>query len=77
MQLITRHNEGIRYLLCVINIFSKYPWVVPLKDKKVVTIVIAFQSILNTSKRHPNKIWLIKVVNFIISLLKNGYMKIT
>ena len=37
--------------------FSKYAWVVPLKDKKGVSIVNAFQSILNNSKRKPNKIW--------------------
>ena len=35
MQLLSRYNKGIRFLLCVIDIFSKYAWVVPLKDKKV------------------------------------------
>ena len=35
MQLLNRHNKGIRFLLCVIDIYSKYAWVVPLKDKKV------------------------------------------
>ena len=45
MQLISKCNKGIRYLLCVIDLFSKYAWVVPLKDKKGVTIVNAFQSI--------------------------------
>ena len=34
MQLLSKYNKGIRFLLCVIDIFSKYPWVVPLKDKK-------------------------------------------
>ena len=57
MQLISKYNKRIRYLLCVIDLFSKYAWVVPLKDKKGVTIVNAFQSILNISKRKPNKIW--------------------
>ena len=65
MQLITKFNEGIKFLLCVIDIFSKYAWVVPLKDKKGVTIVNAFQKILDDSKRKPNKIWVDKkVVNF-------------
>ena len=36
MQLLSRCNKGIRFLLCVIDIFSKYTWVVPLKDKKKV-----------------------------------------
>ena len=35
MQLISKHNKGIKYLLCAIDLFSKYAWVVPLKDKKV------------------------------------------
>ena len=46
MQLLSRYNKGIKFLLCIIDIFSKYPWVVPLKDKKGVSIVAAFQSIL-------------------------------
>ena len=57
MQLLSKHNKGIRYLLCVIDLFSKYAWVVPLKDKKRVSTVNAFQKILDSSKRKPNKIW--------------------
>ena len=43
MQLISTFNKGFRFLLCVIDIFSKYTWVVPLKDKKSVSIVSTFQ----------------------------------
>ena len=57
MQLISKHNKGIRYLLCVINLFSKYAWVVPLKDKKGANIVNAFQSIFKKSDGKPKKIW--------------------
>ena len=57
MQLISKYNKGIRYLLCVIDLFSKYAFVVPLKDKKGTTIANAFQSILGSSKRKLNKIW--------------------
>ena len=57
MQLMSKYNKGIRYLLCVIDLFSKYAFVVPLKDKEGTFIVNAFQSILNNSKRKPNKIW--------------------
>ena len=53
MQLI----KGISYLLCVIDLFSKHAFVVPLKHKIGTTIVNAFQSTLNNSKRKPNKIW--------------------
>ena len=57
MQLISKFNKRYRILLCVINIFSKYAWVVTLKDEKDVRIVDAFQKILNDSNRKPNKIW--------------------
>ena len=56
MQLISKYNKGIRYLLCAIDLFSKYAFVVLLKDKKGTTIVNAFQSILDNSKRKPKKI---------------------
>ena len=42
MQLISKFNKRIRFFLCVIDIFSKYAWVIPLKDKKCVTIINAF-----------------------------------
>ena len=51
MQLVSKYNKEVRFLLCVIDIFSKYVWVVPLKDKKGVSIVAAFQSILKQSNR--------------------------
>ena len=64
MQLISKCNKEIRCLLCVIDIFSKYAWLIPLNDKKGVTIVNTFQSILNDSKRKPNKIWIDKRSEF-------------
>ena len=57
MQLLSRFNKGLKYLLCVIDLFSKYAFVVLLKDKKGWSIVNAFQSILDKSRRKPNKIW--------------------
>ena len=57
MLLISKYNKGIRYLLCVIDLFIKYAFVVPLKEKKGIAIVNAFQSTLNNLKRKPNKIW--------------------
>ena len=72
MQLLSKYNKGIRFLLRVIHIFSKYAWVVPLKDKKGITIVKAFQLILkqSNSKRKPNKIWVNKGSEFY-----NAYFK--
>ena len=57
MQLISKYIKGIRYLLCVIDLISKYAWVAPVKDCGL-SIVNAFQSILKKSNRKPNKIWI-------------------
>ena len=70
MQLISKFSKVFRFLLCVIDIFSKYPWVFPLKDKKGVSIVNAFQSILKKSNRKPNKIWVDKRSEFYNSSFK-------
>ena len=51
MQLLSKFNKGFIFLLCVIDIFSKYAWVIPLKDKEGVSIVNAFQIILKESNR--------------------------
>ena len=56
MQLISKHNKGIKYLLYVIDGFSKYAWVFPLKNKKGTTIANALEKFLDSSKRKPNKI---------------------
>ena len=80
MQLLSKYNKGIRFLICVIDIFSKYAWVVPLKDNKGISIVKAFQIILKQSNRRvgdtsaqhvkPNKIWVDKGSEFY-----NAYFK--
>ena len=62
MQVTSKFNKGFRFLLCVIDIFSKYAWVIPLKDKKGVSIFNAFQTILQKSNRKPNKIWADKAI---------------
>ena len=73
MQLLSKYNKGIRFLLCVIDIFSKYAWVVPLKDKKGVSIATAFQIILKQSNRKPNKIWLDKGSEFYNASFKKWF----
>ena len=72
LQLLSKFDKGFRFLLCVIDIFSKYAWVIPLKDKKDISIVSTFQKTLNNSKRSkaedkgrkPNKIWVEKESEF-------------
>ena len=60
MQLISKHNEEIRFLLCVIDIYSKYAWLASLRDKRGITITNAFQKILDHSDRKLNEIWVDK-----------------
>ena len=56
MQSLNKYNKGIMYLLCAIDLFSKYAWVVPLKDKKGLSIVNAFLEIISKGRK-ANKIW--------------------
>ena len=57
MKLISKYNKAIRYLLCVIDLFSRYAWVIRLKNKIGESIVEGFKKILDDSNRKPNKIW--------------------
>ena len=56
-QSLSKKNKCIKYLLCAIDLFSKYAFVVPLKDKKGISIVNALNKIIKQSNRKPNKIW--------------------
>ena len=56
MQSLSKYNKGIKYLLCAIDLFSKYAWVIPIKDKKGTSIVNAFKKIISKGRK-PNKIW--------------------
>ena len=57
MSLISKFDKGFKNLLCVIDLFSRYSWVIPLKNKKGDSTVEGFKSILKNSDRKPNKIW--------------------
>ena len=70
MQLLCKFNKGFRFLLCVIDIFRKYAWVVRLKDKEGISIVNAFQIILKKANRKPNKKWVDKGSEFYNSSFK-------
>ena len=64
MQSLSKYNKGIKYLLCAIDLFSRYAWVIPIKDKKGTSIVNALKKILSDSNRKPNKIWTDQVSEF-------------
>ena len=64
MQSLSKYNKGIKYLLCAIDLFSKYAWLVPVKDKKGTSVVNGFKKIISEGseaeskrRRKPNKIW--------------------
>ena len=75
MQLICKFNKEFRFLLCVIHIYSKCAWVIPLKDKKGTSITNAFQKILNASGCKPNKIWVDKSSKFYNRSIKSWLEK--
>ena len=56
MQSLSKYNKRIKYLLCAIDLFSKYAWVVPIKNKKGIIIVNGFKKIISEGRK-PNKIW--------------------
>ena len=64
MQLMRKFNKAFRFLLCVVDIYSKCARVIPFKDKKEITITNAFQKIFDVSKRKLNKIWVGKCSEF-------------
>ena len=64
MQSLSKCNKGNKYLLCAIDLFSKYVWVIPIKDKKGTSIANAFKQIIwegskaqSKGRGKPNKIW--------------------
>ena len=67
-------NYGVKFLLCVIDVFTKYAWVKPLTDKKDKNVLNGFVGIENKSKGKPFVYGFIKEDNFAITLCKNGYM---
>ena len=71
MQKYSKWNKGIKYLLMLIDVFSKYGWIVPLKDKKTESVTLAFVTIFKKSKRKPEKLWTDKGSEFISKHFKN------
>ena len=74
MQSLSKYNKGIKYLLCAIDLFSKYSWVVTLKDKGGITIVNAFQKRISKGRK-PNKIWVDQGGEFYNNLFKRFLKK--
>ena len=75
MQSLSKKNKGIKYLLCVIDLFSKYAFVVPLKDKKGFSVTNAFNKIIKQSERKPNKIWVDQGSEFYNHIFKRWLLR--
>ena len=75
MQLIRKFDKGFRFLLRAFDIYSKYTCVIPLKDKKSITITNAFQKILDESNHKPNKTWVDKGSEFHNRWMKSSFEK--
>ena len=75
MELISKFNKGLRFLLCVIDIYSKNVWLIRLKDKKGIMITNPFQKILDESNRKPNKICVDKGSEFYTRTMKSWLEK--
>ena len=75
MQVISKFNTGIRFSLYLTDIFSRYAWVILLKDKKVITVTNAFQKILNESNWKTNKLWVDKGSKFYNRSMKSWLEK--
>ena len=69
---LSKYNKGIKYLLCAIDLFSKYTWVVPIKDKKKFSIVNAFKKIISEGRK-PNEIWVDQVSEFYNKFFKDFF----
>ena len=80
VQKYSKRNKGIKYLLMVIDVFSKYGWIKPLKDKKTESVSLAFDTLFKKSKRKPETLWTDKGSEFIskhfIEFLKKNNVKL-
>ena len=79
MESLPSKNKNVKYLLCVIDVFTKHAWVKPLIDIKCKTVLNAFIEIVNKFNCKPNKLLIVNQINygwikvtFTINLCKNG-----
>ena len=73
MQSLSKKNKGIKYLLCAIDLYSKYAFVIPLKDKQGISIINALNKIIKQSSRKPNKIWVDRGGEFYNNVFKKWF----
>ena len=71
MELLSSEKKNVKYLLCAIDVVTKYAIVKSVKDKKGKTVLNVFIEIVNEFNRKPNKLW-VDQENFTMNLCKNG-----
>ena len=76
MESLPSKNKNVIYLLCVIDVFTKYAWVKPLKDKKGKTVLNSFIVTENEPNRKPNKLWVDQEIGFYNKLMQEWLDKI-
>ena len=78
MESLSSKNQNVKYLLRAIEVFTKYAWVILLKDKKGKTFLSFFIEIVNESNRKPDKLWVDKSIEFYNKImqgwLSNNYI---
>ena len=74
MQAFSSFNKGFKYILTVIDVFNKYAWAVPIKDKSAASVTKSFEKII--SDRIPKKLWVDEGKDFIMLHLKNFLINI-
>ena len=57
MKSLMKYNDNYRYILCIIDVFSKYAWCIPLKNKNATSVLHAVQNTIESSHRTPERIW--------------------
>ena len=73
MESLSSKNKNVKYLLGAIDVFTKYAWVKPLKDKKGKAVLNAFIEIVNESNHKPNKLWIDQGREFYNKLMQEWF----
>jgi len=72
LESLSSYNNGFKFILCIVDVFSKFAWAVPLKNKTAETVLSAVQNVIQKSKRKPKKFWVDQGSEFYNKASKHG-----